>query len=478
MFKKFVIFIFIVATIIFLGAMVLYFSYRAGFVSKIILNNIDIPEQKNNDTSNLFQKILGFDKKQTYLLLFMNNTELRPGGGFIGAYAVLEVDKGIPVVVKVEGTEIFDNEAARETVVPPPAPLAKYLKTNRWNFRDSNWSPDFAVSAAQALKLYKAQGGVKGEEINAVIGFTPTLIEEILKVSGPIKVNGEEFNYKNFTEKLEYEVEYNYEKRGLNFAERKQMLKDVTYALAKRLGESALLNWSEYFSLMNRMFGEKQIAVYSLDKEFEQMVVLKDWGGKIKGSSSSDYLLWVDANLGALKTDFSIRRSLSYTFYPDKSGRYMAEVKMKYVHAGKFDWRTTRYLSYVRMYAPAGSVLIETQEIMNGKKTVKKDVDAGEEFGKKWFGHFISIEPGATKELVFKFYLAPGVVAMIQKGDYSLLAQKQIGSVGTKFILDFDFDRTVSAADPGELELDWGNKNYSLKTDLKKDRNFSIRLAE
>jgi hypothetical protein len=55
------------------------------------------------------KKLLGFEDTQNYLIEFLNNTELRPGGGFIGVYGVVKVKNGVPEVLKVEGTEILDN---------------------------------------------------------------------------------------------------------------------------------------------------------------------------------------------------------------------------------------------------------------------------------------------------------------------------------------------------------------------------------
>ena len=51
------------------------------------------------------ETILGFEKPQTYLVLFLNNTELRPGGGFIGAYGIVTFNKGSVSIEKIEGTE-------------------------------------------------------------------------------------------------------------------------------------------------------------------------------------------------------------------------------------------------------------------------------------------------------------------------------------------------------------------------------------
>ncbi|EKD65277.1 MAG: hypothetical protein ACD_50C00143G0012, partial [uncultured bacterium] len=44
------------------------------------------------DTTDILPGLFGFDGKKTYLVLFQNSAELRPGGGFIGSYALLALE--------------------------------------------------------------------------------------------------------------------------------------------------------------------------------------------------------------------------------------------------------------------------------------------------------------------------------------------------------------------------------------------------
>lgn len=422
-------------------------------------------------------KVLGFEKPATYLILFLNNTEIRPGGGFIGAYSVVRMDKGIPQILKVEGTEILDNLSIQDFESVPPEPLQKYLFIKRWNFRDSNWSPDFSVSAAKSLDLFKKERGVAANEITGVIGITPTIIEEILKISGPITVNGEEFNASNFTEKLEYEVEFGFAEDGLHFDDRKKILVDMSHAFMARLRNDAFKHWPKYFDLAHRMLLEKHILAYSIDPELQKVLVAKDWSGEMK-MTSGDFLLWVDANMAALKTDKVMDRELVYSFAPTSSGKYIATAKMKYANKGSFTKFTTRYRTYARVYLPEGSQFISVAGSMKADKSSEPGiVDQGVENGKQWFGTFISIEPGKTGELSWQFYLAPQVVESIKNNQYNLLVQKQLGLVSDKLTLDLNFDKNTTVTEPKEsLDGEFNNK-YFYKTDLTTDREVEIELV-
>ncbi len=455
-----------------------YWSWRSGNLQKTVVTEVSNRVLNNSDEKNLLQTIFGFDKPRTYLILFLNNTEMRPGGGFIGAYALVQMDKGTPKMLKVEGTEILDNTGKKNFDSIPPLPLAKYLKVSRWYFRDSNWSPDFSLSAQKSIELFLKQGGADNvDKIDAVVGFTPTVIEQILKIHGPITINKQEFNAQNFTEKLEYEVEYGYAQHGLEFAQRKNMLRDLAYGLVTDMRFDIFKNWHAYYDLLQEMLKEKQIAMYAQDNSEQEIFVKKDWAGKML-SNTGDYLLWADANLGALKTDVVITRQLDYSIVATGTDKFIATAKMKFTHKGKFDWRTSRYRDYARVFVPLGSKLIGVTGAMDMEKSTKPgSVDQGVENGRQWFGTFIAIEPGHTGELSFSYYLPENIVGQIKNGLYELTIQKQIGTNDTALTLGLDFGKKIVSANPGESPDKYGDSRYDVTTDLKEDKEFNVKLT-
>ncbi len=471
-----------------------FFWYRSGGLQKAIISQVgerffsmeEVNKPVVNENgeivmisekigANFVQKFFGFERPQTHLVLFLNNTELRPAGGFIGTYAVITLNRANPEIVKVEGTEILDNLAPKNFPSDPPDPIREFLGLERWYFRDSNWSPDFATAAAKSLELYRKENGVKAMEIDSVIGFTPTVIEELLEITGPVKAGGIEFTSKNFTEKLEYEVEYGFESKGISFDERKKLLIELTHSVVMMAAKNVFFHWDEYKSLIEKMLEQKQIMMYSPLVEYQDVFEAKNWAGKMTGINY-DYLFWVDANLGALKTDVAIERSLNYELFTTTSGKYIARATMTFVHKGKFDWRTTRYRDYARVYVPVGSKLIKTSGSMKSDKTNEpRKTDQGIENGRQWFGTFISIEPGQTKSLSFEYYVSPEVSARLHANDYRLYVQKQLGTNNTKLTLGLNFDKKLAFATPGEKTEKHGDMRYDYATILLKDVEFEVR---
>jgi len=223
------------------------------------------------------------------------------------------------------------------------------------------------------------------------------------------------------------------------------------------------------------MLAQRQIMVYSTRDDFQKIFVAKHWAGAMT-EVSHDYLLWADANLGALKTDASISRVLSYELRPDGKGKYIAKVKMAFNHKGVFDWRTSRYRDYARVYVPIGSKLIKTTGAMKTDRSTEAGrVDQGVENGRQWFGAFISIEPGNTGELSFEYYVAPQIAQILKNNSYRLLVQKQLGTNNTGLTLSLIFDKNLAEAVPGEDTKKHGDNRYEYTGTLKLDSNFEIR---
>ncbi|OIO19957.1 MAG: hypothetical protein AUJ37_01490 [Candidatus Magasanikbacteria bacterium CG1_02_41_34] len=440
------------------------------FVKNAVVKQIG---EENGDLYDLVPIFLGFSEPQTYLIEFLNNTELRPGGGFIGSYAVVSIDRGQVTIDAIDGTENLDRNAPLSLLSPPPAPLETHLGVTKWFFRDSNWSPDFKESALQGLSLYRTEGGVMADSIDGIIGITPTVLERLLKVVGSVTVQGNIFTAENVTEKLEYEVEYAYEDKGIHVQDRKDILEPLFLEVMNRLKQNIITKYPLYLETFTALANEKQILFYHTDADVNAILATRDWTGSVV-ATDGDYVQWVDANLGSLKTDYALDRTLSYAIIGKREGRYIAQATMTYVHRGTFDWRTTRYITYSRVYAPLGSIFQSVQgTLKSGDAIQSSQVNMGEDLGKSWFGTSFSIEPGQTKILQFT-YLLPA--SFSEQDTYHLLVQKQAGTIDHALTLDLDFATLLQSAEPPEVEGQRRDGKYVYTTDLSVDREFFVQL--
>src|SRR3989338_2761080 len=144
---------------------------------------------------------------------------------------------------------------------------------------------------------------------------------------------------------------------------------------------------------------------------------------------------------------------------------------MTYNQKRKFDWKTTRYRTYTRVYLPLGSRLIRSSGSWLNDKTQNPtkavgSVDQVDELGFTSFGAFTSVEPGEQNILVFEFQPSVEVIEQIESGQYDLTVLKQPGSQNNALTIDLDFDKNVTHARPSEDAQQWVDDRYRLNTIL------------
>lgn len=423
--------------------------------------------------------LVGYPEPKTYLFLLLNNTELRPGGGFIGVYGVVKVADGNIESFFTDDVYAIDGPSEAWLKETPPAPIARYLN-KRWFMRDANWSPDFVVSAAEVERFYHLERG-PASKFDGVIGITPDLVGKLLAITGPIEIDGHQFNASNVTEELEYQVEKGYIQGGVSHFDRKDIVGKLGSELVKRLLRTPVSKLPDLAAVAQAAVAEKHLMTSFADPSLMAFADAKGWTGRVP-AVSGDSLLVVDSNMGALKTDAVMERSVYYSFRPDGDG-YAARAVITYKNNGRFDWKTTRYRTYTRFYVPLGSTLIKGEGMtkddkLNDPRRTPGAIDVSADLGRTVFGGFISVEPGETKTLTVEYRLPESVVRSIKAGEYRLDVTKQLGTAGHRLTLDLDFDKKLAAAKPSEAPLDIGDKRYHLVTDLRVNREFSVTLAK
>jgi len=381
-----------------------------------ILKVVPMEDRQKTEIQSVFEiaEVLSNKKEiQTYLVLFQNNMELRPGGGYIGAFGILKIKEGRVIEVGVHDTNIFDNRRSSE--ITPPYPMKETLNIKHWELRDSNWSPDFSENAQKAVELYKVQGGA--ENLDGVMALSTELLTSFLEFTGPVFVEGfpGEYTHENAIEKLEYQVELGYKEQGIEKGKRKYIMK---YLAREILERAQNLNLNQKRKLLLRLedhLNQKDIMLNFFDSEIQDEVIKLSWGGRVIENPEMDYLMIVDANLGAYKTDAKMERFFSYRvdFSREKP---IAKLELVYTNTAKNkDWMTSDYQSYLRVYTPDGSWLINS----NNNHPMK----FSEEFNKKYFGTLVQIPINQTKTYYFE-YLIDDEVSLDK---YHLTVQKQSG---------------------------------------------------
>lgn len=416
--------IFWLGAVIFLTGWFLFWEAKNQGVSKTtnaVLEFLPLDRNKKKEYAALGTFADAFLKKdgqeKTLLLLFQNNMEIRPGGGFIGAFGILKFKDGKVLSLETHDLSNFDERIPNTISVPYP--MKETLRINSWKLRDSNYSPDFAENARKAQEFYYLGQGQ--EKFDGVIGITTNVLTSMLKVTGPVAIEGYPGTYddENAILALEYQVEKGFADQGIERGERKSVMNDLSGEIVKRIMELSVREKLALADIIIEDLERKDIQLYFADETLQRAAENAAWAGRVDDNWERDYIMTVDANLGAYKSDYYMKRSLDYTVDLSKSKPEVI-LKITYEHTAKQkDWMTKDYLTYLRVYVPEGAWLVSQKNFDNTK--------FGNEFGKKYFGSIVKV-PLGTKETVELKYTLPENITL---EEYNLKIQKQAGLNGT-----------------------------------------------
>lgn len=353
-------------------------------------------------------------EEKVFLVLFQNNMELRPGGGFIGSFGILKLRDG--KVTEFVSHDVVNFDGRIPDTVPAPYPMPETLGVRSLKLRDSNVSPDWSVNAKAALDFYHLGQGQ--EKFDGVIGITTNVLSSFLSVTGPVEVPGYpgEYDAKTGVLDLEYQVEQAFYKQGIERGERKSIMSELGNIILTKTKALPITKQYELFKVILDDLHKKDIQIMFKDPTLQAMVVQAGWSGELDQDWATDYFMLVDSNLNALKSDYRIRRSIDYAVNL-RNGSRLVTAKVTYEHTAKEkDYMTRDYQTFARVYAPAGSWLEEVDG--NFKPPV-----FGNELKKKYFGTLIHVPLGTTKTVTWQYRLPETITAT----KYDLKIEKQAG---------------------------------------------------
>ncbi|MFA6254620.1 MAG: DUF4012 domain-containing protein [Patescibacteria group bacterium] len=407
------------------------------------------------DINNTLLKVLGANQWQRYLVIFLNNNELRGGGGFMGSFALLDIDRGEIKKIEIPGGGTYAIQGQLIPKVISPEPL--HLINSRWEFQDANWWPDYPATAEKIEWFYQNAGG---PSVDGVITITSTFMEKLLEIFGPISMPeyGRDITSANFVEETQKIVELEYDKEENR---PKQFIADLAPKLLERVFNANSEEIGKLVDALKQELNEKQFLVYFNDQKTEELIKQFGWAGELR-QTEGDYLSVVQSNIAGAKTDRVIKETIEHQAEIQEDGSIINTVKLIRRHTGiKGDniFTGVQNNSYVRFYVPLGSTLMSAEGFKSPPaelfekpapdyqkdldlisietehtKDEKSDTDIYKEKGKTVFGNWLQLKPGEVQETTIKYRL-PFKLALEGQNTfyYSLLAQKQLGSIGSEF---------------------------------------------
>ena len=421
---------------------------------------------EKNDT--LIEELLGGNGPRTYLFLLQNNHELRATGGFIGSYALIDVNQGVIRRFFVDG--IFNPDGQLKENIVPPKPIQKI--SAGWSLHDSNWSPDFPTAAEKAIFFYEKTGG---PTVDGVITLTPTVMQKLLAVIGPIELPqyGVTVDADNFIPVIQEQVEVKYDKE-LN--EPKKILVDLSRELISRV--FALQDRATSRRIAEALMAglnEKHVLMYMRHEPTQHLIDEVGWSGRVL-PTGKDYLSVIHSNINGYKTDGVIDETIRHRAEIATDGSIIDTVTITRTHRGgdtPYDWWNRVNADYLRVYVPKGSELLSTSgttrefppepldydrlgfrrdaDVVEAEARERIDEKSGvrisEDVGKTVFGAWVYVSPKESVTVEYRYRLPFSIdMTALATGDpqsYSVLYQKQSGSPGSTLMSTLSFPEDV-----------------------------------
>ncbi len=387
--------------------------------------------------------LLGVDGERTYLLLFQNDKELRPTGGFMTAYSVMKVNKG--KINNVTSNDIYNLDTKYKPATPAPEPIVNYIKgpyiqSKNLRLRDMNFDPDFKTSMDL---FYKEAGDILGEDIDGIIAVDTHVLVKILDVIGEIGVPG----FGNFSNKIIadcncpqviYELESFADVEGPiiwdpvtgkiilrppNSDNRKRIVGPLMNSILSNAMGQPKEKIPGLFEAAFESLLEKHVLFYMLDSESQKAVEDFNVAGRIKGYPG-DYLHINDSNLGGRKSNLYVTQEVDQEINIARDGSIEKTVTITYKNPEKQDgWLNSVLPNWVRVYVPKGATLVDFAGVEDKKEPY-------EEYGKTVFAGYFELRPQGVAKVTLTYKLPFKTSDLIQAKQkiYNLLVQKQPGT--------------------------------------------------
>jgi len=410
--------------------------------------------------------------ERNILILFQNNTEIRPSGGFLGSFGVLRFKDGVLQKIDFQkNIYSLDKEFLADNHIDSPGELI--TTTGNWSMVNSNWWLNSPDAFREVMRFYELESG---DSVDGVIALDTTLFLDLLAKVGPIEMPeyGLTVTDQNFLKDVQYEVEIGYFERdeGAEENEPKKMLAEMMPKFLDRFF-AGLKDSDKAFEILNSIgkgLTEKHLLFYMEKEDFQARLNELNYTGALR-ESRGDYLYVTSTNIGGLKSSLNIEEEIALNSSISREGLVLDELTITRKHAGSYDWPDGINKNYMRVLLPASAENINFEAVSGNferrydlgfKNDSKYWVD--EEGGYTRVNFWMNTEPGNTSSVKIRYQFKPE-----DAENYQAVFQKQPGLIGSKMTYTFTL--------PSGQKFNSTNSNMLEKTfDLKKDTIFRLNL--
>jgi hypothetical protein len=429
------------------------------------------------NTIDTFPQLFGFEGKKRYLVLFQNNMELRPGGGFIGSYGLLTFENGRIIEFTVH--DVYDADGKLTQHYEPPFGLRRYLGASHWFLRDSNFSPDFLENSKQAAIFLQSE---TGERVDGVFAIDTTFLKNILAAVGDVSVP--EY-HETVTPETFYLITQTHAEKDFfpGSTQKKDFLQSLLTAMRTKLSGEKNVPFAKLVKAIGSSLQGKHVLFSFTDQQTQTVFTVNNlsgalWDGRTRTENEIlDSLGINEANLGANKVNYYLHRSIEQRTALTERGEMATRITIVYTNTSeKSSPFGGDYKNFLRLLVPQGMALeaveLDGENIVTTPAIIDPDDFTKEGFrppsalevekttleGKTVFGFLLTVPAGKSKKVTVVYTAANFFDPSRPTFSYDLKVIKQPGIQDDPYALFLSYPTTFILADASKEVSDVGGK--------------------
>jgi hypothetical protein len=467
---------------------------QKGLIPQSIIKKVDDSINIASSTIDFWSDIFGFNGSRTYLILFENNMELRPGGGFIGSYGILSINKGKMTDFNIY--DVYDADGQLRGHIEPPYPIRRYQPSLHWYLRDSNFNVDFSKGAIASAVFLDTE---MHQTVDGVIGVDLSFVRNILSAVGPVNVPdyGQTVNADNFFQIAQSHAQTDFFPGS---TQKKDFLRTFYNNLQTKLSQEKEIPYLPILQAVSKSIFEKHVLFAFNNANEQAAFAINGWSSALVDnrptgdSIINDFIGFNEANLGANKVNYYISRTVSQSVSIKSDGTIGEVLTVNFKNSAKVNSSFGGvYKNYLRFILPINASISKIQIDGKDQKIIQAITDPSV-YEKKGFiapdglevqednqgqnalyGFLVNVQPQGTKAVRIEYVLAQKISPSLPEISYNLKIFKQPGvdSYPYNFSLNLPGFKTLNSSS----DIKTNGSTVSLSTQITRDREVSVDLT-
>lgn len=274
-----------------------------------------------------FPELAGFDRPKRYMISFQNSAEARGTGGILGAYAIIEINRGKLTVVRASS-----NVGLQHLTTLPVKHSDEYFElygNNPGIWQNANLSPHLPYGALNYLELWRLQ---TTEELDGFIATDPIALSYFLNAVGTVTLpDGFQITSENVVEET---LKTAYKRYETDNMARKEFLVTIMKSTFDQL-LAGKFTFRKMPEALSKSIEDNRFLLFVTNKETQIENERTRLAGSLKEEVNNEYRVVIQ-NTDASKLDYYLDREVdieTLTCSPNPTTQVTVYLKNRVVNA-------------------------------------------------------------------------------------------------------------------------------------------------